>query len=61
MFLTEQDIAIGLWTDAVLAYLKARYEVTWHELRGIARPLRIGEVLILPINGVLLYTNTVER
>jgi alpha 1,6-mannosyltransferase len=41
----------GIWTDAVLAYLKARYNVTWHELRGLQRPLRIGEVLILPITG----------
>ncbi len=41
----------GIWTDAVLAYLKARYRVTWHDLRGLARPLRIGEVLILPIMG----------
>lgn len=40
-----------MWTDAVLAYLKARYNVSWHELRGLQRPLRVGEVLLLPITG----------
>lgn len=41
----------GVFTDAVLAYLLARYRVSWKELRGMARPLRIGEVLILPITA----------
>ncbi|KAJ9115018.1 hypothetical protein QFC22_005346 [Naganishia vaughanmartiniae] len=41
----------GIWTDAVLAYLKARYNVTWHDLRGLQHPLRIGEVMVLPITA----------
>ncbi|KAJ9111370.1 hypothetical protein QFC19_001138 [Naganishia cerealis] len=41
----------GIWTDAVLAYLKARYNVTWHDLRGLQHPQRIGEVMILPITA----------
>lgn len=41
----------GVFTDSVLAYLKARYRVEWHELRGLARPLRIGEIVILPSIG----------
>ncbi|WVQ93038.1 hypothetical protein IAU59_000102 [Kwoniella sp. CBS 9459] len=41
----------GLFTDSVLAYILARYNVTWHRLRGLDHPLRIGDVLILPITG----------
>ncbi|TYJ57723.1 hypothetical protein B9479_001577 [Cryptococcus floricola] len=41
----------GLFTDSVLAFLLARYNVTWHRLRGLHHPLRIGDVLILPITG----------
>lgn len=39
------------FTDAVLAYLLARYQVTWRRLRGLNHPLRIGDVLVLPITG----------
>lgn len=41
----------AVFTDSVLSYLAARYRVTWHQLRGLKRPLRIGEVLVLPITG----------
>lgn len=41
----------GIWTDAVLSYLLVRYNVSWQELRGLDRPLRIGEVMILPITA----------
>ncbi|KIR64011.1 alpha 1,6-mannosyltransferase [Cryptococcus bacillisporus CA1873] len=41
----------GLFTDSVLAFLLARYNVTWHRLRGLEHPLRIGDVLILPITA----------
>jgi hypothetical protein len=41
----------GMFTDSVLAYLEARYGVRWPMLRGLTEPLRIGEVLILPITG----------
>ncbi|KAK6906414.1 hypothetical protein L486_06022 [Kwoniella mangroviensis CBS 10435] len=41
----------GLFTDSVLSFLLARYNVTWHRLRGLNHPLRIGDVLILPITG----------
>lgn len=41
----------GVFTDAVMAYLLARYRVSWKDLRGITRPTRIGEVLILPITA----------
>lgn len=50
----------GVWTDAVLAYLKARYNVSWHDLRGLQHPLRIGEVLILPITGKLLSSGLLD-
>jgi alpha 1,6-mannosyltransferase len=32
-------------------FLLARYNVTWHRLRALDHPLRIGDVLILPITG----------
>ncbi|KAK4684376.1 hypothetical protein P7C73_g5802, partial [Tremellales sp. Uapishka_1] len=41
----------GLFSDAVLAFLLARYKVTWHRLRDLDHPLRIGDVLILPITA----------
>ncbi|ORY33027.1 hypothetical protein BCR39DRAFT_520802 [Naematelia encephala] len=41
----------GLFTDSVLSFLLARYQVTWHRLRGLDHPLRIGDVLILPITA----------
>lgn len=41
----------GLFSDAVLAYLDARYGIKWPVLRSLTSPLRIGEVLILPITG----------
>ncbi|OWZ53328.1 alpha 1,6-mannosyltransferase [Cryptococcus neoformans 125.91] len=41
----------GLFTDSVLAFLLSRYNVTWHRLRGLEHPLRIGDVLILPITA----------
>ncbi|WWD21213.1 hypothetical protein CI109_105697 [Kwoniella shandongensis] len=41
----------GLFTDSVMAYILARYNVTWHRLRGLDHPLRIGDVLIMPITA----------
>ncbi|WWC63834.1 uncharacterized protein I303_106439 [Kwoniella dejecticola CBS 10117] len=41
----------GLFTDSVVAFLLARYNVSWHRLRSLDHPLRIGDVLILPITG----------
>ncbi|CAD6575672.1 MAG: membrane-bound alpha-1,6- mannosyltransferase Initiation-specific [Tremellales sp. Tagirdzhanova-0007] len=41
----------GLFTDAVLAFLLTRYHVTWHRLRGLDHPLRVGDVMILPITA----------
>lgn len=32
-------------------YLLARYNVTWHRFRALDHPLRIGEVMVLPITG----------
>ncbi|KAG9002496.1 membrane-bound alpha-1,6- mannosyltransferase Initiation-specific [Tulasnella sp. JGI-2019a] len=41
----------GVFTDAVFRYLEARYNVTWPALRMLERPLRVGDVVILPITG----------
>lgn len=41
----------GMWSDSVMAYLQTRYNVTWHRLRGLNHPLRIGDVLVLPITA----------
>ncbi|KAL7422723.1 hypothetical protein Q5752_002015 [Cryptotrichosporon argae] len=41
----------GVWTDAVLTYLRTKYGVQWTELRGIREPLRIGDVVVLPVTG----------
>jgi len=38
-------------TAADCRFLLARYNVTWHRLRGLQNPLRIGDVLILPITA----------
>lgn len=38
-------------TDSVLSYLLVRYGVTWRDLNGRKRALRVGDVLILPGNG----------
>ncbi|KAK4688270.1 hypothetical protein P7C73_g1849, partial [Tremellales sp. Uapishka_1] len=41
----------GVWTDAVLSYIRVKYGVMWTDLRGIQEPLRIGDVVILPVTG----------
>lgn len=41
----------GAFSDAVFGYLLARYNVTWHRFRGIKRPVRVGEVMVLPITA----------
>ncbi|KAG7531417.1 hypothetical protein FFLO_04338 [Filobasidium floriforme] len=41
----------GLWSDSVFSYLLARYGITWHDLRALDHPMRIGEVLVLPITA----------
>ncbi|OWT37939.1 alpha 1,6-mannosyltransferase [Cryptococcus neoformans Bt1] len=41
----------GVWTDAVLSYLKVKYGVQWVDFKGIQEPLRVGDVVILPVTG----------
>lgn len=41
----------GVWTDAVLTYLHARYGVKWTDLRGLSGPVRIGDTVVLPVTG----------
>ncbi|CED82636.1 OCH1 [Phaffia rhodozyma] len=41
----------AMFTDAVLAYLETQYDVTWPSLKSLTEPLRIGEILILPLAG----------
>lgn len=41
----------GVWTDAVLRYLRVKYGVKWKDLTRLAKPLRIGEVVVLPVTG----------
>ena len=38
----------GVWTDAVLSYLRVNYGMLWTDLRGLQEPLRVGDVVILP-------------
>lgn len=38
----------GVWTDAVLSYLRVKYGVKWVDFKGTQEPLRIGDVVILP-------------
>jgi alpha 1,6-mannosyltransferase len=44
----------GVWTDAVLSYLRVKYGVMWTDLRNLDAPLRVGDVVILPgrLNGL---------
>lgn len=41
----------SVFTDSVLSYLFARYGLVWQDLREMRRPLRVGDVLILPVTG----------
>ncbi|KIR51471.1 alpha 1,6-mannosyltransferase [Cryptococcus gattii Ru294] len=41
----------GVWTDAVLSYLRVKYGVKWVDFKGTQEPLRIGDVVILPVTG----------
>lgn len=41
----------GVFTDAVLAYLQHQYGVHWVDLKGLKKPLRIGDVVVLPVTG----------
>jgi alpha 1,6-mannosyltransferase len=38
----------GVWTDAVLSYLRVKYGMLWTDLKDIRDPIRIGDVMILP-------------
>jgi alpha 1,6-mannosyltransferase len=41
----------GAFSDSVLSYLQARYDIHWSQLHNIQTATRIGEVAILPITG----------
>ncbi|WVN89581.1 uncharacterized protein L203_104808 [Cryptococcus depauperatus CBS 7841] len=41
----------GVWTDATLEYLRVKYGLKWVDLKGIQEPLRIGDIVILPVTG----------
>ncbi|ORY35864.1 hypothetical protein BCR39DRAFT_563283 [Naematelia encephala] len=41
----------GVWTDAVLSYLRIKYGMNWTDLKNIRQPIRVGEVVILPVTG----------
>ncbi|TYJ52494.1 hypothetical protein B9479_006888 [Cryptococcus floricola] len=41
----------GVWTDAVLGWLRVGWGVRWVDLRGLREPMRVGDVLILPVTG----------
>jgi alpha 1,6-mannosyltransferase len=41
----------SVFTDSVLSYLLARYGMTWRDLKDLRRPLRVGDVVILPVTG----------
>ncbi|OCF58527.1 hypothetical protein L486_04560 [Kwoniella mangroviensis CBS 10435] len=41
----------GVWTDAVLSYLRVQYGLVWTDLKDLRVPLRIGDVVILPVTG----------
>lgn len=41
----------SVFTDAVLDYLRARYGLVWRDLKGLTKPLRVGDVIILPSTG----------
>ncbi|KAK8850357.1 hypothetical protein IAR55_004275 [Kwoniella newhampshirensis] len=41
----------GVWTDAVLGYLRVKFGLLWTDLRGLQEPLRIGDVVVLPVTG----------
>lgn len=32
-------------------YLNARYDLTWVDLRSLRAPLRVGDVVVLPVTG----------
>ncbi|KAI5454555.1 hypothetical protein NCC49_003450 [Naganishia albida] len=41
----------GVWTDAVLRYLRVKFGLQWTDLKDLQEPIRVGEVLILPVTG----------
>jgi len=41
----------GVFTDSVVRYLGARYEVMWPALKDLRKPLRFHETVILPVTG----------
>lgn len=41
----------GVWTDSALSYLYIRYGLKWTDLRRLQSPLRVGDVVILPVTG----------
>ncbi|KAJ9108941.1 hypothetical protein QFC21_000263 [Naganishia friedmannii] len=41
----------GVWTDAVLRYLRVKFGLRWTDLQNLQEPMRIGDVVILPVTG----------
>ncbi|KAG8886432.1 membrane-bound alpha-1,6- mannosyltransferase Initiation-specific [Tulasnella sp. 332] len=41
----------GVFTDSVFRYLSARYNFTWPEVQNLRTPLRVGDVVVLPVTG----------
>lgn len=41
----------SVWTDAVIGYLRAKYGLIWPDLKDLKQPLRVGDVVILPVTG----------
>ncbi|WWC65436.1 uncharacterized protein I303_108054 [Kwoniella dejecticola CBS 10117] len=41
----------GVWTDAVLSYLRVKYGLVWTDLKNLRVPMRIGDVVVLPVTG----------
>ncbi|WWC92083.1 uncharacterized protein L201_007037 [Kwoniella dendrophila CBS 6074] len=41
----------GIWTDAVLSYLRVKYGLVWTDLKDLREPLRVGDVVVLPVTG----------
>ncbi|KAG8749362.1 membrane-bound alpha-1,6- mannosyltransferase Initiation-specific [Ceratobasidium sp. 428] len=41
----------GVFTDSVIRYLTAKYGATWPMLKDLRQPVRIRDVVVLPITG----------
>jgi alpha 1,6-mannosyltransferase len=46
----------GVWSDAFMRYVLAKYDIKWNQFRDMKTPLRATEMCVLPVTGTFLLS-----